>query len=182
MAQVATNVVASKPKAGGCVYSAPLGTPLPTDASSELNQAFVSLGYISDAGVVEGFEDASQDVAAFGGDIVMTVQTSHKVTQKFTPIERNVVALKETFGDDNVKEQSGKITISVNAKERAARCYVFEYILSDGRIERDVVPVGKVTEIGDITYADASPVANEITITDFPDASGNKEYKYIATV
>lgn len=182
MAQIATNVVASKPKAGGCVYSAPLGTALPTDASASLNEAFVSLGYLDASGVSEKIDDASQDIAAFGGDIVMTVTTSHKVSQTFTPIERNEAALKETFGHSNVTKSGENINVTVNAKEAEPRSYVFEYVLSDGRIERDVVPIGKVTDVGDATYADNSPIANSITITDFPDEAGNKEYKYIAKV
>lgn len=36
----AKNVSAAKPKVGGAVWRAPLGTPLPTDAKSALNEAF----------------------------------------------------------------------------------------------------------------------------------------------
>ena len=34
------NVTAAKPKVGGAVYSAPLGTELPKDATTPLNEAF----------------------------------------------------------------------------------------------------------------------------------------------
>ena len=34
------NVTTAKPKIGGAVYSAPLGTALPTDATTELDNAF----------------------------------------------------------------------------------------------------------------------------------------------
>ena len=43
----AKNVTAAKPKVGGAVWRAPLGTTLPTDAKTALDKAFKSLGYIS---------------------------------------------------------------------------------------------------------------------------------------
>ena len=46
-----TKVSASKPKVGGAVNRAPLGSVLPTDATSDLDVAFKSLGYISDDGL-----------------------------------------------------------------------------------------------------------------------------------
>ena len=45
------NVIVGKPKVGGAVWVAPVGTSLPTDATSVINTAFKSLGYISEDGV-----------------------------------------------------------------------------------------------------------------------------------
>lgn len=50
MSKVA-NVTAAKPKIGGAVFRAPLGTTLPTDTSSALDAAFMCLGYVSEDGV-----------------------------------------------------------------------------------------------------------------------------------
>lgn len=69
------NVTSAKPKTGGAIYSAPLGTELPKDAKSELNTKFKNLGYVSEDGVVNEDTRSSENIKAWGGDIVGAVQT-----------------------------------------------------------------------------------------------------------
>lgn len=181
MAQIADNVVASKPQTAGCVYVAPAGTDLPTDGTTALNSAFKSLGYISEDGVSEEINAEKTDIKAFGGDTVLTVRTSHSLTYTFTPMEhKSVDVLKEIYGDDNVSVIAGKAVVKVNSKEQVVKVYVFEFVLSDGTIERVVVPRGKASASGKTTYADGSQVSNELTVDAFPDEDGNKAYKYLA--
>ena len=46
----AKNVTTGKPKVGGAVFRAPVGTELPTDPETELNEAFKPLGYCKQPG------------------------------------------------------------------------------------------------------------------------------------
>ena len=64
MSNTISNVAAGKPKIGGAVYAAPIGTPLPTDATTALNSAFKNLGYVSEDGLKNGNEIDVEKVKA----------------------------------------------------------------------------------------------------------------------
>lgn len=176
-----TNVSASKPKVGGAIYTAPVGSTLPTDASSALDAAFKDLGYISDAGLANSNSRSSDDIKAFGGDIVLSTVTETKDTFKMTLIEAlNVDVLKTIFGNDNVTgDLETGLTVKVNSGDAGLRSYVFEIVLNNNTVKRIVIPNASISELGDTTYADGSVIGYEVTLTAFPDTNGNKHYEYI---
>lgn len=175
------NVTAAKPKIGGAIYSAPLGTALPEDATTKLNVAFKALGYVSEDGLTNENTAETENLKAWGGDIVDTVQTEKSDTFTYTLIESlNVDVLKEIYGSDNVTgDVTTGITIKANAKELEQHCVVIEMILKGGILKRIVIPNGKVTEVGEITYTDSEMVGYETTLNAFPDVNGNTHYEYI---
>lgn len=175
------NVTAAKPKIGGAVYSAPLGTTLPTDATTNLNNAFKSLGYISEDGLTNENSIDSDNIKAWGGDIVNVVQTEKTDSFSYTLIESlNIEVLKEVFGKDNVTgDLTTGITIKVNSRELDSHCLVIDMILKDDVLKRIVIPNGRVSEIGEIIYSDSETVGFETTVQALPDSNGNTHYEYI---
>ena len=175
----AENVSVGKPKATGAAYVAPKGTVVPTDAASPLDAAFESLGYISDAGLTNATSSDTEEIKAWGGDTVLTTQTSYSETFAFSCLETNIAVLKERYGEENVEVDGASITVKHSSVELLMHPWVFEMVLSGGRIKRVVIPNGKVTEFGDIQYVDNAPIAYEMTISALPDEEGNTAYTHI---
>ena len=181
MANTSTNVTVGKPKVGGAIWVAPTGTTLPTDATSTLASGFVCLGYVSEDGLTNNIARTSEDLKAWGGDVVVSSQTEFADTFGFTLIETmNVDVLKNVFGDSNVTGTlSTGIKISVNSAELASKVWVVEMITSEGGAKRIVVPLGKITEVGEIAYKDSEITGYECTLKAFPDTTGNTHYEHI---
>lgn len=182
MAQTARNSVYSKPKVGGAVWSAPAGSTLPTDASAELDKAFKAWGFISDAGVKENNSPTSTNKKAYGGTTVLVIEGGNELTYTFTPIEYlNPHVQEEIYGSSHVTKAGEKLGgVEVTDDTHGHRVFVFEHVLSDGTIERDVLPDAVVSGFAANTYSESDALGPEVTVTPFPDSRGVKVYKYFA--
>lgn len=175
------NVTAGKPKVGGAVWRAPLGTNLPTTTTEALDQAFECLGYISEDGLTNSNSPSSENIKAWGGDIVLTSQTEKPDTFKFGLMEAlNPAVLKTVYGDSNVSEQdNGEIKVKANSNQQPNCAWVIDTILKDGAKKRTVIENAGVSAVDDITYADGSAVIYNTTISAMPNEAGDTHYEYI---
>jgi len=181
MAETVSYVSAGKPAIGGAVYVAPVGTALPTDTTTALNEAFVGLGYCGEDGLVNSNSMSITDIKAWGGAKVLGVQEEKTDTFTFKLLEvLNINVLKTVYGESNVSGSlTAGIVINANATDLPEKSYVFDIIMRGGVKKRIVVPSAKITELGDISYTDSDAVGYEATLSAYPDATGQTHYEYI---
>lgn len=181
MGNTATNVTTGKPNIAGAVYTAAIGTTLPTDATTTLDPTkFVCLGYVSEDGLSNNNELTVEGIKAWGGNIVYRSLTEMNDEFKLALIEtENTDVLKTVYGEGNVTvDGSGNASINVVGEDPIERVWVFELALRGGRAKRIVIPDGAITSRDEITYNDSDAVAYGITISAYPDSSSitHKEY------
>ena len=182
MPNTVSNVAAGKPKIGGAVFAAPIGTTLPTDATTALASAFENLGYVSEDGLKNAGGPETDAVKAWGGDEVLVTNKGREDKFTYTLIEvLNAAVLKHVYGSANVSGTlENGLTVNVNGKDTEDVVMVFELVLR-GAVKRIVVPCAHVSEVGEISYVDDDAVGYETTIICSPDSSGNNHYEYLKT-
>ena len=188
--QSSANVTFSKPgtstNKSGYIWVAPLGTAIPTDATTELAAAFVGLGYLSEDGLTEPASlEPGDDIVAAGGDTVAQADPTFSKTWTGTCIEAlNEDLLKVAYGSANVTvtpagESDGSITVKEQAGDIEHHVIVIDEMLKGGRKRRNVMADATFLITGDISHVHTALVNFEFTITAYPTADQPAQTQYI---
>lgn len=176
-----SNVSAGKGLKGGYIFSAPVGTALPTDIEGKLDPAFEVLGFISEDGYVETVDEDSNDLVDMNGDLMDSANSNRVESAQFTLAEIKASTLERLYGQANVTDEGGIITVRHNSGAHDTFSYVLEFVLKDGRRWRKVVPRGQSSELDDLTVSSSELCQRALTMKYLTDDAGNTCYDYIAS-
>ena len=176
------NVSAAKGIKGGYIFSAPVGTALPVKAVSqvsELDPGFSVLGFISEDGYVESVSEDSNDLVDMNGDLMDSSNSNRVETAQLTLAEIKADTLKRQYGDSNVTDEGGLITVKHNSDSHPTFAYVLLMQLKSGRKWTKVVPMGQSSELDDLTISSSELCQRALTLKYLTDSDGNTCYDYI---
>ena len=162
----------------GQLYKAPLGSTAPTDSTSPLAAAYVGLGYVSEDGVTEGWDDSVDQIVAWqNATTVRSATTESTGTLGLTLIQTNADVLEAYYRGSSVTGGGGAFQLDVKPIVADPSAWVLDVV--DGlKHIRIYVGNGEITERGDIMYKSGEPIGYEITISVYPDANGNLMQKF----
>ncbi|QDG88867.1 phage tail protein [Pseudarthrobacter sp. NIBRBAC000502770] len=184
MTNSVNNVVVGKPLVTGGISVAPLGTVLPTDATTALDPAYTPVGYVTDNGVTKSEKRNTGTIAAWGGDTIAATKKGMDVTIKLAMAELlNKIVQGLIYGDANVVATPATATkgnllkVTGTSAPTPRKVWVIE-VFSDQAKVRVVFPIAKVMDVGDTTFKDDAIAAADATLQAFPDATGAYFYQY----
>ena len=174
------NIYNARPRVSGVFFTAPAGTALPNDATTALTTAFEELGYVSEDGITETYDKSSEVLRDMSGESILALNTASSVEYRLTVLEDNGAVESLVLGAGSVTtDTDGNITAAViNSGDLPLSVFAFDMVLRGGKLFRIVLPNAQVTAVGDMVYRAGQQMSREVTITCYPDASGNRVYKY----
>lgn len=183
------NVLAGIAGQGGTpnlAWFAPLGTTLPSDATTSLPAAWLTAGYCTEDGLTLSTATATTDIAAYGVSVpVRTLVTSQTQTGTITFLETNLVTqavyrrlpLPGSTGGPSV---TGAGLVSLTEGQTRVQNYAAVFTASDGtNLIRKVLPNIQITDKTDETISQAAAITYGVTFTAYPDSSGVAVYTYL---
>lgn len=174
---------ATIPADGAAVFAAPKGTPLPTDATTALDAAFVDLGWVSEDGVTNSIQREVTRHKAWGGDVVKTTQDDYTETFKLALLETSEAVLGVIYGANNVEATADAISVQHSSLMLQKQSFVIEFIDGDS-VGRIVIEDGLVTEVDDVKYSHKELLSYGITVDVYRPADGTaavKQYYSLGT-
>lgn len=175
---------APSPNIGGGIWRGPLGTALPTDTTTALNAALISLGYVDEEGVTRKEDRPNTKKYTWGGALFASLQDHYSVTLTFKLLQvLDPDVLKAVHSDGNVTVTAATSTVGaltavkLNAILNINSAWVVEGFFQAATM-RLVIPIARVTQVADLKWTHKDLAAYDVTLECFPDANGDFGQQY----
>lgn len=167
--------------ANGGGWVAATGTTAPTSPLTQPLTPWEPLGAISDDGLVYGFDEASKEFTPWGLTSPFRTQITKSVrTFKVTLWETARVAVQSIMyridAADLAPDVSGITAFAETASPVPDRRAWWFAVLDGDSARGFYVPQGEVSDRSDVTFKQEEMSGYEVTITAYPDDSGNTVY------
>ncbi len=178
------SVAASKPKVGGGMYYAPLGTVLPTDGSTALSASFKALGPISEDGVTPTRETNIEKIKEWDGSTLASLLSDESrsfevVLYGVHDSDVNAYLFGANATVTAATVSTGKKTAILDKGGKPANAVlVFEMVHGAGK-HRAIVPVADAVITAEAPWGTSGLKAYTLTIEAIKDASGTRVYEYL---
>lgn len=163
----------------GQLYKAALGSTAPTDSTTALAAAYTGLGYVSDEGVTENWDDSVDNIVAWqNATTVRAATTESTATLGLMLIQTSAAVLTAFHRGSTITEPSaGNFRMDVKPTVNDPSAWVFD-VLDGTKHLRIYVGNGEITERGEVMYANGEPIGYPITVTCYPDVNQNLMVKF----
>lgn len=152
----------------GKIYTAPIGTTVPDDATTAWGVGWVDLATISEDGMTTSFNEDTSEIKQWGGGVVRKMITSSETTFAWKCLESSKQVM-ETFFKAAVDDTDQSLEIKGGVRSEA----MWGIDVLDGVTHvRFVIPRGELSERGDIVWKADEAVGYEMTVTAYQDANG----------
>ena len=177
-------VAAAGPKQGGGVYWAPLGTALPTDATTALAVAYKCLGPMSEDGVRPSRDTSVEKVKEWDGSTLASLLSDESRTFEFDILGvYDADALAFMYGSTNITTVAAtalagtKLSIVDKGGQLAKGVMVLE--LKYGNVKmRKVIPTGEPNVTDEMPYIPGGLRGYTVEVEALKDASGAFVYEF----
>lgn len=160
-----------------CFSVAPLGSPLPVNATNALDPSFTDCGWMGDDGFHLAPKRTVKRHKAFGGDTVKTTQTDYQESLKATFYESSPIVFQTLWGASNVTVGSlaGHRTQTIIHNSAPLVRQVFVVTTIDGvKTRRLVIQEGEMVELADMVYVNHDLLKYTITVDAYKPSNGTQ--------
>ncbi|MGC5249468.1 hypothetical protein ACPXB3_21390 [Gordonia sp. DT219] len=186
MAVNVSNAFVANPIDSGVLFSAPLGSTLPVDASTAIASPFITNdhGAVGEDGFSVSPSRSSKDIKMFGGGTFIDVQDEYTETVKIVLLEEdNDAVIKSTFGDAALTVTAA--TSSDGTKRKIVhtddplpiKSWVVQAKSGDKK-KRFVIEKARVSEVAEIKNVHNDTTRSELTLKAFKGSTGEYVTEY----